>query len=198
MKQVFLSCILMTGLLSGLSAQARPNPYNGLPPVPSFTVTSQDVKDGEALPLEQMSGAFGVPGGKDQSPQLSWTGVPSGTKSFVVTMYDPDAPTPSGFWHWVLVDVPASTTQLPTGAGSPDGKLLPSGAWQLPNDARAPQFIGAAPPAGTGKHRYFLVVQALDIPEVKVPKDSTPAFLSFNLLGHILGRAVIVPYAEQQ
>ena len=198
MKQILVFSILVAGLLTSLGAQAAPNPYDRLPPVASFTVTSSDVKDGVALAPAQMSGAFGVPGGKDLSPQLSWSNVPAGTKSFVVTMYDPDAPTPSGFWHWVLVDVPATTTQLPTGAGAPDGKLLPPGAWQLPNDARAPQFIGAAPPPGNGKHRYFIVVQALDVATLKIPKDATPAFLSFNLLGHILGRAVIVPTAEQK
>jgi len=121
MKQILVFSILVAGLLTSLGAQAAPNPYDRLPPVPSFTVTSSDVKDGVALAPAQMSGAFGVPGGKDLSPQLSWSNVPAGTKSFVVTMYDPDAPTPSGFWHWVLVDVPATTTQLPTGAGAPDG-----------------------------------------------------------------------------
>jgi len=198
MKPIFMVATLLVGLLSGLSAQTKANPYEFLPKAPSFTVTSTDVKDGAALAPAQLSGAFGVPGGKDLSPQLSWTHVPAGTKSFVVTMYDPDAPTPSGFWHWALVDIPATTTQLPTGAGSADGKLLPLGAWQLPNDARASQYIGAAPPAGTGKHRYYIVVQALDVATLNIPKDSTPAFLSFNLLGHILGSAVIVPVAEQK
>jgi len=115
-----------------------------------------------------------------------------------VTMFDPDAPTPSGFWHWIVVDIPATTTRLPSGAGSPDGKNLPSGAWQLPNDARMAQYVGAAPPKGDGKHRYFIAVQALDVASLGVPKDATPALLSFNMLGHILGRAVIVPWAEQK
>jgi Raf kinase inhibitor-like YbhB/YbcL family protein len=198
MKHVFLIIGLALGLMSNLEAQTRPNPYDGVPPVPSFLLTSTDVTNDTALASAQMSGAFGVPGGKDVSPQLSWSKFPAGTKSFVVTMYDPDAPTPSGFWHWILVNVPATTTSLPSGAGSADGKLLPPGAWQLPNDARMAQFVGAAPPAGSGKHRYFIVVQALAVAAVPVPKEATPAFLSFNLLGHVLGRAMIVPYAEQK
>ena len=196
MKRFFLVSALVLGLMSTLAAQTRPNPYDGVPPAPAFSVTSSDVSTGAPFPAAQMSGAFGVPGGKDVSPQLSWTNVPAGTKSFVVTMYDPDAPTPSGFWHWVVADLPATTTSLPAGAGSTDGKGLPAGAWQLPNDARMAQYVGAAPPAGTGKHRYYIVVQALDVATLPVPKDATPAFLSFNLLGHILGRAVLVPYAE--
>ncbi len=198
MKKTLLFTTLILGLMTSLEAQVRPNPYDSLPLVPAFNLTSNDVITGVALAPAQMSGAFGVPGGKDLSPQLTWSKAPTGTKSFVVTMFDPDAPTPSGFWHWIVVDIPAGTTTLPTGAGAPDGKLLPKGAWQLPNDARMAQFVGAAPPAGSGKHRYFIVVQALDVATLDVPKDATPAFLSFNLLGHILGRAMLVPYAEQK
>jgi hypothetical protein len=98
-------------------------------------VTSTDVTDGQALPLAQMSAIFGVPGGKDLSPQLSWSGAPGETKSYTVTMYDPDAPSGSGFWHWAVADIPGSVTGLPTGAG--DGtEHLPTGAFHLPNDAR--------------------------------------------------------------
>lgn len=92
------------------------DPFARLPVVPSFTVTSTDVTDGQALPLAQMSAIFGVPGGKDLSPQLSWSGAPAETKSYTVTMYDPDAPSGSGFWHWAAADIPASVTGFPTGA----------------------------------------------------------------------------------
>ena len=112
------------------------DPFARLPVVPSFTVTSTDVTDGQALPPAQMSGIFGVPGGEDISPQLSWSGAPAETKSYTVTMYDPDAPSGSGFWHWAVADIPASVTGLPAGAEDGTGEHLPAGAVQLPNDAR--------------------------------------------------------------
>lgn len=172
------------------------NPFARLPEVPSFTLTSSTVTDGQPLPIAQLSGAFGVPGGQDISPELTWTGAPEGTKSYAVTMYDPDAPTGSGFWHWAVANIPASVTSLPEGAGDDTGSGIPAGAFQLPGDARAARFIGGAPPAGHGEHRYFITVHALDIEDIGVPADGTPAFLGFNMASHILGRATIVPTAE--
>ena len=93
------------------------DPFARLPAVPAFTVTSTDVTDGQELPPAQMSAIFGVPGGQDLSPQLSWSGAPAETKSYTVTMYDPEAPSGSGFWHWALADIPAAVTGLPAGAG---------------------------------------------------------------------------------
>ncbi|MFD2420174.1 YbhB/YbcL family Raf kinase inhibitor-like protein [Amycolatopsis pigmentata] len=159
-------------------------------------MSSKDVVEGKPLPAAQWSGIFGVPGGEDVSPQLSWSGAPEGTKSYAVTMYDPDAPTGSGFWHWAVADLPASVTELPSDAGNGTGELLPSGALQIPNDARAARYIGAAPPPGSGVHRYYIVVHALDVEKIGVDENSTPAFLGFNFLGHILGRAVLCPTAE--
>ena len=179
------------------------DPFWRLPVVPSFTVTSTDVTDGQALPPAQMSGIFEVPGGKDVSPQLSWSGAPAETRSYTVTMYDPDAPSGSGFWHWAVADIPASVTGLPTGAGDGTGEHLPAGAFHIPNDARWARFIGAGPPPGDGRYRYFIVVQALGIEKVeqlqlRVQADSTPAWLGFsiNISGHLLARAVITPWAE--
>jgi Raf kinase inhibitor-like YbhB/YbcL family protein len=134
-----------------------------------------------------MSGAFGVPGGKDLSPQLSWSGAPEGTKSYAVTVYDPDAPTGSGFWHWAVADIPAAVTELAEGAGDDIGSGLPESAFQLPNDARAARYIGGAPPAGHGPHRYVIVVHALDTEAIGVPADGTPAYLGFTMSGHTLG-----------
>ncbi|QIB47659.1 YbhB/YbcL family Raf kinase inhibitor-like protein [Streptomyces aureoverticillatus] len=172
------------------------NPFARLPEAASFTVTSTTVTDGAPWSPEQLSGISGVPGGKDLSPQLSWSGAPQGTKSYAVTVYDADAPTGSGFWHWAVADLPATVTELPEGAGDDTGSGLPEGAFQLPNDARMARYIGAAPPAGHGPHRYFVVVHALDVESIGVPAEATPAFLGFNISGHILGRAVLTATAE--
>lgn len=162
--------------------------------MPSFTVTSTDVADGQTLPTPQVSGVMGA-GGEDASPQLSWSGAPEGTQSYAITVYDPDAPTASGFWHWAVFNIPADVTELPTDA-SKGG--LPSGAVQLNNDARMPGYVGAAPPAGHGPHHYWTVVHAVDVPSLDIPEQGTPAFLGFNLFSHTLARATIVPVYEVQ
>lgn len=172
------------------------NPYDSLPKAASFSLTSNDLRDGEKLKLPQVSGVFGA-GGQDASPQLAWSGFPAATKSFVVTMYDPDAPTVSGFWHWAVANIPANITQLPTGAGDDSGSRLPTGAFQLPNDARLSRYIGAAPPPGHGKHRYILAVHALSSPKLELDKGATPAFLMFNLFGATLGRAFLTGWYER-
>ncbi|MBO2450251.1 YbhB/YbcL family Raf kinase inhibitor-like protein [Actinomadura barringtoniae] len=170
------------------------NPFARLPEAASFTVTSTSVDHGAAWSDEQLSS--GLPGGKDLSPHLSWSGAPEGTKSYAVTVYDPDAPTGSGFWHWAVADIPAAVSELPEGAGDETGSGLPDSAFQLPNDARMARYIGAAPPAGHGPHRYFIVVHALDVESIGVPADATPAVLGFTMAGHILGRAVLTATAE--
>ena len=173
-----------------------PNPYDFLPQVPSFTVTSSDCTDGEVMPTPQVSGMMGA-GGEDVSPHLTWSGFPEETQGFAVTVYDPDAPTASGFWHWVVTGIPASVTELPRGAGGQQGSGLPEGARQLRNDGGFPGYVGAAPPAGHGPHRYFVVVHALDVADMGVPADATPAFHGFNLFSHTLARATLVTTFEQ-
>lgn len=175
----------------------RPDPYQFLRRVPEFTVTSRDVDDNIPLPTPHVSGIMGA-GGKDTSPHLTWSGFPTGTASFAVTCYDPEAPTPSGFWHWAVCDIPAQVTELPAGAGDADGSALPEGALTLPNDAGIRQFLGAAPPEGDGVvHHYYFVVHAVDIPKIGVGKGATPAFLGFNLSGHTLARAALVPIYQR-
>ena len=173
-----------------------PDPYASLPQVPSFTVTSSDVSDGGVLAMPHVSGVMGA-GGEDRSPQLSWSGFPEGTKSFAVTMFDPDAPTASGFWHWAVANIPASVTELPSGAGDKDDPKLPEGAVSLRNDGGFAGYVGAAPPSGHGPHRYFVVVHAVDTEALDVTTDTTPAVLGFNLFFHTLARATLVATYEE-
>lgn len=172
------------------------DPYENLPPAASFELTSSDLTEGQKLAMPQVSGIFGA-GGEDISPQLSWSGFPSGTQSFVVTMCDPEAPTVSGFWHWCVVNIPGSVTELPTGAGDESGSGLPPGAFQLPNDARTTRYVGAGPPPGTGRHRYIFAALALEAEEVEIDKGATPALLMFNLFEGTLGRALLTGWYER-
>jgi Raf kinase inhibitor-like YbhB/YbcL family protein len=162
----------------------HPDPYTLLPQVPSFTVTSADVSAGRPLKNDQVA-AIG-----NTSPQLSWSDVPEGTQSFTVTCFDPDAPTPSGFWHWVLVDLPADVTSLDTGAGA-EGAFPPGSAFMCRNDGGSKAFMGAAPPEGDQVHRYYFVVHAVRDASLGVDSDASPAVVSFNLAFKTLGRAII-------
>lgn len=165
------------------------DPYEALPKLPEFHLTSTDFEDGQTLPPSLRSGKMGVAEGQDLSPQLSWSGFPAETKGFAVTVLDPDAPTGSGFWHWAVFNLPASTTSLVSGAAD-DG--LPQGAVQLRNDAGFRGFVGAAPPPGHGAHRYHVVVHALDVEELDIPAEASPAYLGFNLFSHAIGRARLI------
>ena len=174
-----------------LERPVAPDPYSLLPAVGTFSVTSSDVRDGEQLANAHVyTGA--EPDAANQSPQLAWSGFPQETKSFVVTCFDPDAPTPSGFWHWVLVDVPSSTTSLPTGAGAEDA-ALPGTAFHVRNDWSTKDYGGAYPPAGDIPHRYYFVVHAVDVDTLGVDSEASAAVVSFNLVFHTLARARIVP-----
>lgn len=173
------------------------DPFSFLPPLPSFTLESDDIADGVRLPDPQASRFFEVDGGEDRSPHLRWSGFPDETKSFVVTMFDPDAPTLSGFWHWIAFNLPVATTELEAGAGDTTGSGLPSGALQLANDAGTFGYLGAAPPPGHGPHRYFVTIHALPVEHLEISADAQAAFLMFNLFGNTLARATIVPTFER-
>lgn len=172
------------------AADAFPDPYELLGPVPSFSVTSDDLTDGAELASPQRSGVMDA-GGEDVSPQLSWSGFPAGTASFAVTVYDPCAPTASGFWHWAVADLPVDVTSLSSGAGGADNPL-PAPAATLRNDAGMRGYLGAAPPPGHGEHRYYVAVHAVDVASLGLPEDATPAYLGFNLFSHTLARAVLL------
>ncbi|EPR77273.1 Phospholipid-binding protein [Leifsonia rubra CMS 76R] len=159
-----------------------------LPDVPSFVLESPDFSAGGTLPQWARS-SIAHADGEDRSPTLHWHGFPSGTKSFVLTVFDPDAPTGSGWWHWAVLNIPASIESLPQNAGSSDAGLLPNGAISLPNDLRLETFQGAAPPAGHGEHRYVFTLSALTVELLDIPRGSTPAMLGFSMRDHVVARA---------
>lgn len=168
------------------------DPYARLGLESTFSVNSDDMADGTPLKLHLRSSGIG---GGDTSPHLAWSGFPPETKSFAVTAFDPDALTGSGFWHWAVYNIPASVTSLPAGAGDLGSALLLEGAITLSNEYRLEQYSGAQPPEGTGIHRYFFVVHAVDTERLEILEGSTPAVLGFNLFFHALGRAILVPTA---
>lgn len=166
-------------------------PYADLPELPTFTLTSTDITEGEPMPTAQASGVMGA-GGQDVSPQLSWEGFPAETQSFVVTCFDPDAPTPSGFWHWAVSNIPANVTELATGAA----EHPPAGALTHQNDGGTRAFVGAAPPAGHGPHRYIFCVTAVDVEKLDIDENATPAVVNFNLFFHGIARAFLTTTYE--
>lgn len=165
------------------------DPYAFLPRLPGFALRSDTVSDGRPMARAQASGVLGA-GGEDVSPHLAWSGFPPETRSFAVTVFDPDAPTASGFWHWAVADLPASVAELPENAG--DGRDLPGGAVTLGNDAGLRRFVGAAPPPGHGAHRYFIAIHALGVERLGLPEGATPAYLGFNLFSQAIARALII------
>ncbi|MBL8581235.1 MAG: kinase inhibitor [Rhizobiaceae bacterium] len=155
----------------------------------SFSLTSKDIRDGHRLPEAQVLNGMGYSGG-NTSPHLAWSGAPAGTRSFVVTCYDPDAPTGSGWWHWVVANIPAETRELPTGAGGTNG-ALPSGALQTRTDFGSEGYGGAAPPPGPA-HRYIFTVHALKVDTLELDANASPALVGFMVHMNTLGKAEIV------
>lgn len=154
----------------------------------TFTLTSADVKEGGTLTSAQVFKGFGCEG-ENRSPELTWSNAPAGTKSFAVTVYDPDAPTGSGWWHWMVYNLPASSTHLPANAGTQKGELLPKGAIQNRIDYGVSAFGGACPPVGDKPHRYIFTAYALKVEKIEVPTDATAALTGYNLNGNALAKA---------
>lgn len=155
-----------------------------------FRLASPDVAEGKALAHDQILNGFGCLGA-DKSPELHWENAPEGTKSFAVTVYDPDAPTGSGWWHWVVFNIPAQATGLSANAGDEKGTALPKGCVQSRTDFGKPGFGGACPPAGDKAHRYVFTVHALNVDRLDLGQDAPAAMVGFNLNAHSLGKASI-------
>ncbi len=154
----------------------------------AFIVSSTDFKDGATWTSKQVYKGMGC-NGDNASPQLAWKGAPAGTRSFAVTVYDPDAPTGSGWWHWVVYNLPATTLTLPAGAGDVSKKLLAAPAVQGHTDYGATGFGGACPPPGDKPHAYVVTVFALKVPRIDVPENATAAMVGFYLNADKLGTA---------
>ena len=153
-----------------------------------FTLASPTIKPGSTLTQEQVFSGFGCTG-KNVSPALKWSGAPEGTKSYAVTVYDPDAPTGSGWWHWVVYNLPAGVTELGAGAGDASGANLPKGAAQGRTDFGSAAFGGACPPVGDKPHRYIFTVHALKVDKIEPPADATAALIGFLINANRLGKA---------
>ncbi len=157
----------------------------------AFTLSSPAYAQGATLSDAQVYAGFGCSGG-NTSPALNWENPPAGTKSFALTVYDPDAPTGSGWWHWVVFDIPADARSLEQGAGG--SGALPAGAVQSLTDFGAPGFGGACPPAGDKPHRYIFTLHALDVPSLGLDAKAMPALVGFAMSGHTLGKAVLTTH----
>lgn len=161
-----------------------PAPYDQLPPVPSFTLSSRDLIDGAPL------GEDFVAHRGNRSPHLEWSGFPPETQSFVVSCFDPDAPTPAGFWHWTVVDLSSDTTELEADAGSSD-LMLPGASFHVRNDGGTHDYTGAAPPVGDRVHRYVFAVHALDVDSLDLDPEVSPAVVHFTAVFHTVARATL-------
>ena len=155
-----------------------------------FTLTSPDLKDGGRIADAQVFNDFGCQGG-NVSPALAWSGAPANTKSFALLVHDPDAPTGSGWWHWVVYNIPAATTSLAAGAGDPKKKLMPAGAVQGRTDYGSVGYGGPCPPPGKA-HHYHFQVYALKVEKLELPADASAAMVGFNVRAQALAQAELV------
>jgi Raf kinase inhibitor-like YbhB/YbcL family protein len=180
-KSVIRAGTLAAGIAAGGAAQAQ-----------SMTLTSPEIKEGATIANEQVFKGFGCTGG-NISPALNWSGAPSATKSFAVTMYDPDAPTGSGWWHWVVFNLPPGTMSLPKGAGYAKAKGMPAGAIQSRTDFGSGGYGGPCPPPGDKPHRYQITVFAVDVDKLPNAKDesASAALVGFDLHFHTLAKATL-------
>jgi Raf kinase inhibitor-like YbhB/YbcL family protein len=155
----------------------------------AFTLTSPDLSEGGTIAAAQVFNDFGCKGG-NVSPALTWSGAPAGTKSFALMVHDPDAPTGSGWWHWVVYNIPPGATSLPAGAGDPKKNLMPAGALQGRTDYGTIGYGGPCPPPGA-PHHYHFRLYALKVAKLEVPADATAALIGFNVRAQALDEAAL-------
>ena len=175
MGRVWCAMVLAIAVLPGVSAAA------------DFRLTSPSLKDQGTIGNEHVFNGFGCHG-DNVSPPLRWEGAPKDTKSFAVTVYDPDAPTGSGWWHWIIFNIPPNTTSLPAGAGKPDGEGAPQGSIQSMTDFGQPGYGGPCPPPGDTPHRYIFTVYALKVDRLPLKKDASGAMAGFYLNQNVLAK----------
>lgn len=181
MRRVLLASLLSLWLLAAGVAHAGGK----------MMLTSSEFKDNGTIPLEQVYSGFGCRG-RNVSPALEWRGAPAGTKSFALTVYDPDAPTGSGWWHWVMFNIPPAVTSLPHNAGNPAAKLAPQGAVQSLSDFGTTGYSGPCPPVGDKPHHYYFTIYALDIDKIDAGKNAMPEFIGYNIHFHTLAKAQLL------
>ena len=183
-NRILAAVVVAFGALSASTAFAQ-----------NMKLTSTEVADGSTIKEAQVANVFGCKGG-NASPSLSWSGAPSDTKSFAITVYDPDAPTGSGFWHWVVFNIPPGTTSLPKGAGDVKKKLMPKGAIQSRTDFGADGYGGPCPPPGDKPHHYQITVFAVDVDKLPDAKNdaASAALVGFDLHFHTLAKATLTGF----
>lgn len=169
---------------STLSRLRPPFPYDSLPQVPAFSLSSPDLEEGGVMPSR-----FTAPG-ENISPALRWSQPPAGTRSLALSCFDPDAPSPAGFWHWMILDLPAEIHELPEGAGASD-LMLDGAAMHLKNDAGTHAWYGPYPPEGDGAHRYIFALHALDVDSLEAEDEDSPSLISCQIALHTLARALL-------
>src|SRR5665213_3009386 len=179
-----LGLVMAMGLAFGGTADAAKTK------VPRLKVTSAQIAPRAAIADEQVANTFGCKGG-NISPEIKWSGAPAGTKSFAVSIYDPDAPTGSGFWHWVVYNIPATTTELPKNAGDQKANLMPAGAIQSRTDFGVSGYNGPCPPPGDKPHRYHVSVFAVDVPKLDGDQNTPAAVVGFQLHFHTIAKGVL-------
>ncbi|HUI58987.1 MAG TPA: YbhB/YbcL family Raf kinase inhibitor-like protein [Steroidobacteraceae bacterium] len=177
-------------VLQGLPARAQSAADSKAAGKSAFTLASPDITNGGTIAAAQVFNSFGCTG-RNISPALSWSHAPAGTRSFALLVHDPDAPTGSGWWHWVAYNIPATVTSLPAGAGDPARNLMPAGTVQGRTDFGSPGYGGPCPPPGKPHHYYFRLY-ALKVARLDLPADATPALVGFNVNANSLGKAELL------